>query len=109
MEILENNGMNEHAIKLIEGKQLPYGPIYTLSTMELEILKAYIKTQLKTGFICPSISPIKVSILLDNKLDGRLHLCIDYRGLNNLIIKNRYPLLLIGKAFNQLGRAQRFT
>ncbi len=51
MELLENTGMNAYAIKLIEGKQPPYGPIYTLSLVELETLKTYIETNLKTGFI----------------------------------------------------------
>lgn len=43
--------MNKHAIKLVEGKELLYGPIYSPGLVELEILKTYIKTHLKTGFI----------------------------------------------------------
>ena len=51
MEIVENTSMNEYIIKLIDGKQPPYRPIYALSLIELETLKAHIKTHLKTGFI----------------------------------------------------------
>ncbi len=51
MELPENTEMNEHTIELIEGKQPPYGPIYALSPVELETLKTYIETRLKTGFI----------------------------------------------------------
>ncbi len=51
MELPKNTDMNEHAIKLIEGKQPPYGPLYALNLVELETLKTYIKTHLKTGFI----------------------------------------------------------
>ncbi len=51
MELLENTNMNEHVIKLLKGKQLPYGPIYSLGLMEVETLKTYIETHLKTGFI----------------------------------------------------------
>ncbi len=51
MELPENTGMNEHAIELVEGKQPPYGPIYAFSLVELETLKIYIKTHLKTEFI----------------------------------------------------------
>ena len=51
MELLENTGINEHAIKLIKEKKLLYGPIYALNLVELETLKAYIETYLKTGFI----------------------------------------------------------
>ena len=51
MELPENTRMNEHTIKLIDKKQPFYGPIYTLNPVELEILKTYIKTYFKTGFI----------------------------------------------------------
>ena len=56
--------------------------------MELEILKTYIETHLKTGFTGPSKSSAGVPILFDKKPDGSFHLCVDYRGLNNLTIKN---------------------
>ncbi len=101
--------MNEHAIELIEGKQLPYGPIYALNPVELEILKTYIETHLKTGFIQPSKTPTRAPILFDKKLDGSLRLCVNYRGFNNLTIKNRYLLPLIGESLDRLGRAKRFT
>ena len=109
MELPENTGINEHAIELIEDKQPPYGPIYSLGPVELETLKAYIETHLKTGFIRPSKSPAGASILFDKKPDGSLRLCVDYQGLNNLTIKNRYPLPLIGESLDWLGRAKRFT
>ena len=109
MQLPENTGINEHAIELIEGKQPPYGPIYSLGPVELETLKAYIETHLKTGFIWPSKSPAGAPIFFDKKPDGSLRLCVDYRGLNNLTIKNRYPLPLIGESLDRLGRAKRFT
>ncbi len=51
IELPENTGMNKHIIKLIDGKHLPYAPIHTLSPVELETLKTYIETHLKTRFI----------------------------------------------------------
>ncbi len=48
-------------------------------------------------------------ILFDKKQDGSLRLCIDYRGINNLTIKNWYPLPLVGKSLDQLDWAQCFT
>ncbi len=102
MELPENTGMNEYAIELINGKQPSYGPIYALSPVELETLKAYIETHLKTGFIWPSKSPAGAPILLDKKPDGSLCLCVNYQGLNNLTIKNRYPLPLIGEVLDCL-------
>ena len=107
-ELPENTGMNEHAIKLEEGKQPPFGPIYSLEPVELEILKTYIKTNLANGFIRPSKSPAGASILFNRKLDGSPRLCVDYWGLNNITIKNQYPLPLISKLLDRLGQARRF-
>ncbi len=109
MELPENTGLNEQAIKLIDGKQSPYGPIYTLSLVELETLKAYIKTHLKTGFIRLSKSLVGAPILIDKKPDGNLCLCVDYWSLNNLTIKNWYPFPLIKVALDCLGWAKQFT
>ncbi len=77
--------------------------------MELETLKAYIENNLASGYIRPSKSPAGAPILFDKKPDGSLRLCVDYRGLNNLTIKNRYPLPLVGELLDRLGRARRFT
>ena len=100
---------NEHAIDLKDGKQPPYRPIYSLGPVELETLKTYIKTHLKTGFIWPSKSPADAPIFFDKKPDSNFYLCVDYRGLNNLTMKTRYLLPLIGESLNRLGRAKRFT
>ena len=108
-ELPENTGMNEHAIKLEEGKQPPFCPIYSLGPVELETLKTYIKINLANGFIRPSKSPVGAPILFDRKPDRSLRLCVDYWGLNNITIKNRYPLPLIGESLDRLGRARRFT
>ena len=70
--------MNEHAIELIKRKQLLYKPIYALNLVELEILKAYIKTHLKIGFIQSSKSFAGALILFDKKFYNSLCLCIDY-------------------------------
>ena len=77
--------------------------------MELETLKIYIKTYLKTGFIWPSKSPAGALILFNKKSDGSLWLCVNYQGLNNLTIKNRYLLPLIERALDWLGKAKQFT
>ena len=84
-------------------------PIYSLGPMELEILKVYIEINLTNRFIRPSKSPAGAPILFDQKSNGFLRLCVDYRGLNNLTIKNRYPLLLIRESLDRLGRAKQFT
>ena len=75
----------------------------------MEILKTYIETNLTNGFIRPSKSPAGALILFDKKLDRSLCLCIDYWDLNNITIKNQYPLPLIGESLDRLGQAKRFT
>ena len=105
----ERTELNEHAIDLEDGKQPPYGPIYSLGPIKLETLKIYIETHLKTGFIRPFKSPAGAPILFDKKPDGSLRLFVDYWDLNSLTIKNRYLLPLIGELLNRLSQAKRFT
>ena len=109
MELPEYAKMNDHTIVLEEDKQLPFGQIYSLRPVKLKILKTYIKTILVNSFIPPSKSPVQASILFNKKLDGSLRLCIDYQGLNNITIKNRYLLPLICELLDQLVWAKRFT
>ncbi len=71
-------------------------------------MKAYIKNDLASGFIRPFKSLAGALIFFDKKPDGSLRLCVDYRGLNNLTIKNWYPLPLVGESLDRLGQAQRF-
>ena len=78
IELLKNTGMNEHTIKLIEGKQLPYGPFYALSSVDLETLKTYIKSHLETGFIQPSKSLVDALILFDKKPNYSFRLYVNY-------------------------------
>ncbi len=109
VELPEHTGINDRAIKLVDDRQPPYGPIYSLGPVELETLKAYIENNLASGFIKPSKSLARAPILFDKKPDSNLRLCVDYRGLNNLTIKNRYPLPLVGESLDQLSQARHFT
>ena len=109
-ELFKHSKINDHAIELVGGcQQPPYGPIYSLRPVELETLKAYIETNLVNGFIRPSKSPAGVLILFDRKLDRSLRLCINYWGSNNLTIKIRYLLPLIGESLDRLKKARWFT
>ena len=105
----EQTGANEHVIKPEEGKQTPYGPIYSLGPVELETLKTYIKTNLSNGFIQTSKSPADAPILFVRKPNGNFCLYVDYQGLNNLTIKNWYPLSLIGESLDRLRQAKQLT
>ena len=107
--LLKQTGANEHVIKLEKGKQPPYRPIYSLEPVELNTFKTYIETNLANGFIRASKSPAGALILFVLKPNSSLCLCVDYRELNNFTIKNWYPLLLIDKSLDRLGRAKQFT
>ena len=100
--------INTYAINLDKGKQSSYGSIYSLELMELKTLKTYIITNLSNGFIHPLKSSAGAPILFNEKFNWSLRVCVDYRGLNNITIKNRDPLLLINKFFNCLSRAKQF-
>ena len=102
-KLLEHTGINDPAIKLVENWQSLYEPIYSLKSVELETLKTYIKTNLANGFNKSSKSPVGASILYDKKPNGSFWLYVDYWKLNNLTIKNQYPLLLVGELLDQLG------
>ena len=104
-ELPEHTGINDHAIKLVNGQQAPYGLIYNLEPVKLETLKAYIETNLTNEFIRPSKSPVGAPILFDWKSDGFLRLCVNYQDLNNLTIKNQYLLPLIEESLDRLERA----
>ena len=109
MVLPEHTKINTHAIDLEEAKQPPYGPIYSLGPVESETLKTYIEINLANGFIYSLKSPAFASILFDKKPNGSLRLCVNYWGLNNITIKNLYPLPFVEKSLHCLGRAKQLT
>jgi hypothetical protein len=98
-----------HAIPLEPGKSLPYGPLYSLLQHELKVLREYLDKMLERGWICRSTSPARAPVLFVWKPDGSLRLCVDYRGLNAITPKNRYPLPCIDELMDRLVNAQYFT
>jgi hypothetical protein len=80
-----------------------------MSTPELVELKLQLKEMMDKGYIRPSVSPWGASVLFLKKKDGTLRLCIDYRQLNKVTIKNKYPLPRIDDLFDQLGGASIFS
>lgn len=99
----------DHQIPLYEGEMPPFGTIYGLSKLELDALKENIDENLAKGFIRPSQSPAAAPILFVKKKDGSLRLCVDYRGLNKVTIKNRNPLPLILEMLDRLSTAKYYT
>ena len=80
-----------------------------MAPAELKELKTQLQELLDKGFIRPSHSPWGAPVLFVKKADGSLRLCIDYRGLNQVTIKNRYPFPRIDDLFDQLAGAQIFS
>jgi len=97
------------AIELIPGGQLYFGPIYSLTVQELKALKDYIKENLKKKFIRKSKSPAGAPILFVMKRDGTLRLCVDYRRLNAITIRNSYPIPRINDLIESFQGAKIFT
>ncbi|KAJ0806053.1 putative nucleotidyltransferase, Ribonuclease H [Helianthus annuus] len=75
---------------------------YRLAPSELEELSTQLQELLEKGFIRPSSSPWGAPVLFAKKKDGTFRMCIDYRELNKVTVKNRYPLPRIDDLFNQL-------
>lgn len=76
---------------------------------ELKVLKEYLISRLHKGFIRASSSPAASPVLFVRKPGGGLRFCVDYRGLNALTVKNRYPILLIKKTLHQLAKAKWYS
>ena len=96
-------------IKLIPGAEPKLSKVYPLSPLEQAELDTFLEENLHTGWIRPSKSPMVAPMFFIKKKDGSLQLVQDYRALNAVTIKNRYPLPLISKLVSQLCRAQYFT
>ncbi|KAL5744255.1 hypothetical protein ACOSQ2_027371 [Xanthoceras sorbifolium] len=82
---------------------------YRMAPAELKELKLQLQELLDKGFIRPSVSPWGAPVLFVKKKDGSMRLCIDYRQLNKLTIKNKYPLPRIDDLFDQLRGATVFS
>lgn len=108
-DILPPHRSYDHKIPLKEGFTPPYGPLYSLSKLELQALREWLDENTSKGFIRASSSPAGAPILFVKKKDGSLRLCVDYRGLNEGTIKNRYPLPLIRETLLQLSKARYYT
>ena len=96
-------------INLINDATPPLGPIYSLSEAEQLALCEYLAENLSKGFIKQSKSSCGAPILFIKKKDSSLCLCINYRGLNRLTHKDRYPLPLIPDLLNHLHSTKHFT
>ena len=99
----------EFPIDVVSGATLASITPYRMAPLELKELKLQLQELLEKGFIQPSVSPWGAPVLFVKKKDGTLRLCIDYRQLNKLTIKNKYLLPRIDDLFDQLKDASIFS
>ena len=99
----------EFAIDVVPGATPASVTPYRIAPLELKELKLQLQELLDKGFIRPSVSPWGAPVLFVKKKDGTLWLCVDYRQLNKLTVKNKYPLPRIDDLFDQLKGASIFS
>lgn len=107
--ILPPHRPTDHKIVLKKGAKPPFGRLYSMSREELAVLREWLQDNLAKGFIRPSTSPAASPVLFVKKSDGKLRLCMDYRALNAITVKNRYPIPLISETLDRLSQAKYFT
>jgi hypothetical protein len=99
----------EFMIDLVPGATHVSKAPYRMAPKELQELKTQLEKLFDKGFIRPSVSPWGAPVLFVKKKDGTMRMCIDYRELNKLTIKNKYPLPRIEDLFDQLKGASVFS
>jgi hypothetical protein len=99
----------DHKIELKTGSSPTSLPLRRMSPPELDELRSQLDQLSRSGFIQPSKSPFGAPILFVKKKDGTMRMCIDYRALNSITIKNSYPLPRIDELFDRLQGAKVFS
>jgi hypothetical protein len=99
----------EFVIELKPGTVPIYKTLYWMATLDLAELKEHVMELLEKGFIHPSSSPWGAPVIFVLKKDGTQRLCVDYRALNEVTVKNKYMLSRIDDLFDQLRGACVFS
>lgn len=99
----------DHRIELEPNSQPPAMAPYRMAPLKLEELRKQLKGLLDAGYIRPLKALFGAPVLFQKKQDGSLRMCIDYRALNKLTVKNKYSIPLIVDLFDQLGGARCLT
>ncbi|KAL0293503.1 UNVERIFIED_CONTAM: RNA-directed DNA polymerase [Sesamum radiatum] len=99
----------DHEIELVPGTKPPARAPYQMSQPELVELRKQLKEMLESGIIKPAKSPYGAPVLFQKMADGSLSMCCDYRAMNKITVKNKYPIPLVADCFDRLSRAKYFT
>ena len=96
----------DHEIHLVPEEEPPHKSPYRLSSTKMEELKRQIEVLLEQGWIRPSSSPFSAPVFFVPKKGGQLRMCIDYRALNKIRVKNKYSLLKVEELMDRLHGAR---
>lgn len=99
----------DHQIELVPGARPPAKAPYRMAPVELEELRKQLEELLEAGDIQPFKPPYGAPVLFQKKEDGSLRLCVDYRALNKVTVKKKYPVPLVADLFDRLGKATNLT
>ncbi|MCO5601871.1 hypothetical protein L7F22_055997 [Adiantum nelumboides] len=101
-ELPPKRGDDDHRIDLIPGSSPPNKPLYRVSQAQQEEIMSQVNELVQKGMVRPSSSPFCSPVLLVHKKDGTYKMCVDYRALNKLIVKNQFPIPRIEDLFDKL-------
>lgn len=99
----------DHKIELEPGTKPPTQAPYRMALVELAELRKQLEELLEAGYIQPSKAPYGAPVLFQKRQDGSMRMCVDYRALNKVTIKNKYPVPLVEDLFDRLSKATYFT
>ncbi|KAL0379340.1 UNVERIFIED_CONTAM: Retrovirus-related Pol polyprotein from transposon [Sesamum radiatum] len=99
----------DHEIELVPDTKPPARAPYRMTQPELVELRKQLKDMLESGIIKFAKSPYGAPVLFQKKADGSLRMCCDYRALNKITVKNKYPIPLVADCFDRLSQAKNFT
>lgn len=100
----------EHAIQLKPGATPPAArPLRHQSEKDAQVIREYVEAGLKSGMLRPSVSPYGSMTLIAKKKDGSPRVCVDYRAVNEMTVKNKYPLPLMDELFDRTQGARVFS
>lgn len=99
----------DHKIELVPGSKPPAKAPYRMCPLELAELRKQLTELLEAGLVQPSKAPYGAPVLFQKKQDGSLRMCVDYRALNKVTVKNKYPVPLVTDLFDRLCKASYFT
>ena len=99
----------EHQIDFIPGASLPYRAAYRANPEETKEIQRQVQDLLYCGYVCESLSPCSVPVILVPKKDGSWRMCVDCRAINNITIRYRHPIPRLDDMLDELSGSKIFS